>query len=85
MGASNSGPDGKLLDAAKTGTLPKAQEAVTNGANIECKDKEGNTALSLAVTNGYRLLIDWLINEKGANINTKNNVSVVAGRRENVS
>ncbi len=75
MGASNSGPDGKLLDAAKSGVLPKAQEAVTLGASIEGKDKEGNTALSLAVTNGYRLIIDWLINEKGANVNTKNNVS----------
>lgn len=75
MGASNSGPDGKLLDAAKSGVLPKAQEAVTLGANIEGKDKEGNTALSLAVTNGYRLIIDWLINENGANVNTKNNVS----------
>ena len=63
------------MEAAKSGTLPKAQEACTNGANVECKDKEGNTALSLAVTNGYRLLIDWLINEKGANVNTKNNVS----------
>lgn len=73
MGASNSGPDGKLLDAAKSGVLPKAQEAVTLGAGIEGKDKEGNTALSLAVTNGYRLIIDWLINEKGANVNTKNN------------
>ena len=48
MGASNSGPDGKLLDAAKSGQLPKAQEAVALGANIEAKDREGNTALSLA-------------------------------------
>jgi hypothetical protein len=40
MGASNSkGPDQSLLEAAKTGKLQAAQQAIIEGANVEAKDK----------------------------------------------
>ena len=38
-------------------------------------NQDGNTALCLAVSNGLIIIVDYLIQEKNADLNTANNVS----------
>ena len=78
MGTSNSNlnPHGlniKFLKAIKIGNFQLAQEFVELGADVEARDKEGNCALSLAVTNGNRVIVDWLVKQKKVKLNSKNN------------
>ena len=74
MGASKSktSPNVHFIRAIKIGNLALSQEFVEAGASVEFKDKEGNTALALAVTNGSRLIIEWLISTHHVNLNVKN-------------
>jgi len=77
MGASNSklnknGLNIKFLRAIKIGNFQLAQEFVDLGANAEIRDKEGNDALSIAVTNGNRVIVDWLIKTLNVKLNSKN-------------
>lgn len=50
--------------------------AITLNYRISHWWQEGNTALTLAVIGGFRLVADYLISEKLADVNTSNSVSL---------
>jgi len=62
-----------LLHASKNNNLELVKMLVDRGAFLEAKNKDGNTALSLAQSNGNAQIIDFLI-ESGASQNTGNAV-----------
>lgn len=59
-------------EVIKAGRLRIAESLIEAGADVNQKDDEGNTALLLAVKNGYSSLIDPLLN-KNADIEATNN------------
>jgi ankyrin repeat protein len=72
MGASKSSPNKNFLNAVKIGNLALAEELTDFGANVNFKDREGNTALCLAIIVGSRNIIEWLVEKKQVDINAKN-------------
>ena len=72
MGASKSSPNKNFLNAVKIGNVALAEELVDFGANINFKDREGNTALCLAIIVGSRNITEWLIEKKHVDINVQN-------------
>jgi hypothetical protein len=82
--------NGALFYAVEYNRIDVVKYLVDNGANINIKNKEGNTALIRAVNSvlPYKDIIIYLV-EHGADINIKNNegktaVSIVSDRLENV-
>ena len=65
-------PNQNLLDAVKKNNLPQVEEALAKGADINTKDRFGNTALMLAARNDYLDIVKLLIN-KETNLTAKNN------------
>ena len=73
MGASKSStPNKEFLNAIRIGNLALAEECLDCGANIDFKDREGNSALNIAIIIGSRNITNWLIETKHVNINVKN-------------
>ncbi len=60
-----------LLVASSSGDIESVQNLIKNGADLEKKDKAGYTALFLAVCNGQKTMVEFLIS-KGAKVNTQN-------------
>ena len=60
-----------LINASKNGDLEKVKLLIENGANIEVKDNNGDTALILASYYRRLEIVKYLV-EKGANINATN-------------
>ncbi|AAY62265.1 Ankyrin repeat (plasmid) [Rickettsia felis URRWXCal2] len=48
----------KLMRAAATGDIEAVQKLVLRGADIYCRDHQGDTALSLAAGSGYLDILD---------------------------
>lgn len=61
-----------LLDAVSSNDLKTAEDMIKNGADLNSQDKDGNTALILAVQKYYPEMIKLLI-DSGANLNIQNN------------
>src|SRR5689334_1529140 len=59
-----------LLESARTKDLEKIKESLDLGANINAKDKFGNTALSISIKNSNKDAIILLCNQ-GADPNIK--------------
>ncbi|MCC8419290.1 MAG: ankyrin repeat domain-containing protein, partial [Rickettsia endosymbiont of Glossina mortisans submortisans] len=51
-----------LMRAAAEGNLEAVQKLVLRGADIYCKDHQGDTALSLAAGSGYLDILKYLSN-----------------------
>ena len=64
------GSDMQFLYAAIDGDVPKTKELLEKGADIESKDKYGNTALTSAAERGDASVVRLLL-EKGADIESK--------------
>ena len=64
--------DEDFLKLCKSGNVGKVEEAIKDGANVNAKDNDGNTALMWAAYNGHTERVKLLI-EHGANINAKDN------------
>ncbi|WP_353283576.1 ankyrin repeat domain-containing protein [Wolbachia endosymbiont (group A) of Pogonocherus hispidulus] len=63
--------DQELLINARNGNLDKVKDLIIQGANLEAKDINGNTALHNACSNGHLKVVEYLI-EKGASLKAKN-------------
>ena len=66
--------DVSVFSAAVTGNRDVAHTVVRGGANINAKDKDGKTALMIAVVNGHQSLVELLL-ERDADLTVKNEVS----------
>jgi uncharacterized protein len=64
--------------AIKYGYLSMAQWLLENGANINAKDVQGNTALHYAISLGREDLIKLLLQQKELQINARNNLANTA-------
>jgi tetratricopeptide (TPR) repeat protein len=62
---------GPLHDAAYAGNLQKVKQLLSQGADVNARDKYKRTPLHLAAINGETEVADLLI-RKGANVNVKN-------------
>ena len=63
--------DNRLLAASSRGDTRAAQEALSKGANIDARDRFGNTPLILSSDGGYQEITRLLIKE-GASLNAVN-------------
>jgi uncharacterized protein len=59
-----------FLDAAASGQLDFVKSLLDSGANIECKNNQGATALILASVKGHELVVELLL-DRGADVNVK--------------
>ncbi len=66
-----------LIKAIRSGQLGSAQALVNAGASVECKDREQNRALHLAIDMQLAPLIDLLL-ETGADIESQNSEGCTA-------
>lgn len=57
----NADPDKDLLLAAKEGNLSMVKKAIREGADIDIKDKDGNTVLMIAALKDYPSLVKYLL------------------------
>jgi lysophospholipase L1-like esterase len=65
-------PNESLLAAALHGNVQEIKKAMAKGAEVNCKDKDGNTPLNMVAKLSYYNLVKYFV-EKGAEINTSNN------------
>ena len=64
----------ELVEAGFDGDRAEIQRLLDKGYHIESEDTHRHTALSEAACQGHNELIAWLINDLGADPNTKNDV-----------
>ena len=67
-------PDISLLKAAKDGNIEDVKLLIANGADVNARDKDGETPLHKASSRGEKEIIELLI-AKGADVNAKDNSS----------
>ncbi len=67
----------KLIAAAKNGDIKNVRELLANGADVDAKDKDGETALHWAACSGKVDIATFLI-EKGADVDAKSNYGKTA-------
>ena len=60
-----------FFDAVKANDLPKVEQFLYDGVDINIQDDIGTTALMLAAENGSMEIVKYLI-ENGADVNLKN-------------
>jgi lysophospholipase L1-like esterase len=65
-------PNESLLAAALHGNVQEIKMAIAKGAEVNCKDKNGNTPLNMVAKLSYYNLVKYFV-EKGAEVNTSNN------------
>ena len=61
----------EFLNASEKGNLQKIKKLLENGANVNARNKWGDTALMRSALKGHKEVVEILI-ENGANINAKN-------------
>lgn len=61
-----------LLAAALHGNVQEIKKYMAKGAEVNCKDKNGNTPLNMVAKLSYYNLVRYFV-EKGADVNTSNN------------
>jgi len=61
-----------IFDVVGSGDLESLKKLVSGGANVEAKDKYGNTPLIYASRLGFLEIVKYLIEECNANVNVKN-------------
>jgi ankyrin repeat protein/GTP-binding protein EngB required for normal cell division len=63
-----SSKDEELLRSVKEGLTPRVRHLLQTGADIDCQDNTGLSALHIAVATGFEDVVDLLL-QKGADIN----------------
>ena len=61
----------KLLKAAECGDIMEVKRCVENGANVECENSLGFTALLWASERGHTEVVEYLITNHNANIEAR--------------
>ena len=64
--------DAEFVELCKSGNAVEVEEAIRNGANVNAKDNDGNTALMRAVLWGATKTTEVLL-KHGVHVNAKNN------------
>ena len=64
-----------LLAAALHGNVQDIKKAMLAGADVDCKDSNGNTSLNMVAKLSYFHLVEYFV-EKGAEVNTANNEKI---------
>jgi ankyrin repeat protein len=64
-----------LLAAALHGNVQDIKKAMLRGADVNCKDINGNTPLNMVAKLSYYHLVKYFV-EKGAEVNTANNEKI---------
>ena len=64
--------DSYLIRASAYGHIDMVKKYIEDGANVNAKDDDGNTALIMASWNGYIEVVRFLL-KNGADVNAKNN------------
>ena len=67
----------KFIAAAKNGDIKNVRELLANGADVDAKDKDGETALHWAACSGKVDIATFLI-ENGADVDAKSNYGKTA-------
>ncbi|MBI5423270.1 MAG: ankyrin repeat domain-containing protein [Opitutae bacterium] len=70
-GATSATPTARLLEAALHGNLQEIRRAVQDGAEINARNANGDTALSLVAKLSYYNVVRFLV-EQGAEVNVAN-------------
>jgi len=65
-----------LHQAAADGDIEQVKSLISNGANVNEKDKDDQTALNLAVRSGHKAMVELLI-ARGADVNGKGQYNAV--------
>ncbi|MDZ4021325.1 ankyrin repeat domain-containing protein [Pseudomonas sichuanensis] len=63
----------RLFDAARLGDLPAIRQALAQGATLDARDKQGQTAL-LVATHANQVAAAQVLIEAGADVNAKDNI-----------
>ncbi len=61
----------ELLNAAKNGDIEKVKSLISEGADVNVVDKNGDTPLIWAATNGHKETVETLLKVKGIDVNVK--------------
>ena len=64
--------DEEFIRICADGDTAKVEEAISNGANIDARNKYGRTALMFAAGNGHIGIVELLL-KHGADVNAKGN------------
>jgi hypothetical protein len=65
----------RLLGAAGNGDLETVKYLISNGANINCKNEEGESPLSYAIMWEHEAVVQYLVSN-GADPNIRNNLGM---------
>ena len=82
--SSYAGINDELIDAARKGDINRIKKLLDKGADVNAKDKDGETALMAAALRGHTEIVQFLLN-KGADVNAKRNdgtTALMAAARE---
>ncbi|WP_153787934.1 ankyrin repeat domain-containing protein [Pseudomonas sp. EMN2] len=63
----------RLIDAARLGDLPAIRQALAQGATLDARDDQGQTAL-LVATHANQVAAAQVLIEAGADVNAKDNI-----------
>jgi ankyrin repeat protein len=74
VGCGPSEEDRALIVAAFSGNIEAVKQHIANGADVNAKDKDGDTPLNSAAFSGHKEIAELLI-AKGADVNAKGGVS----------
>ena len=70
-GADQINVNGQLVMAARTGVVPRVQALLEQGANVNSRDRNGDTPLNLAAAKGNAAMVAALL-KAGADVNLAN-------------
>ena len=62
-------PNDQLLSACEYGSLPQVQQAVAEGADVNCLESTGWTPVMLAILHNHNDVVNWLLDLETVDVN----------------